>query len=131
MRDYNPKLGLYVLPDNLWRQTIAMIRDYYRLKTEYEDRLGEGMSPRSDVPPAGITNKTGDPTGVKAIKLSSIAERIRAVDKAKLHIPYEYMDGIWNHIMYRRRFPGDADRSTYTRWQQRFVFEVARNMHWI
>ena len=107
-----------------------MIRDYYRLKAEYNDRIDEGMSPDSEVP-GGKTNKTGDPTGMKAIKLSSIAERIRAVDKAKLVVPCEYMDGIWKHIIYRSRFPGDADRSTYTRWQQRFVFEVARNMHWI
>ncbi len=107
-----------------------MIRDYYRLKTEYDDRLGEGMSPDSEVP-GNKTNKTGDPTAMKAIKLSSIAERIRAVDKAKLAIPYEYMDGVWNHVVYRQRFPFDADRRTYTRWQQRFVFEVARNMHWI
>ena len=131
MRDYTSGQGIYVLPDNLWRQTIAMIRDYGRLKTEYEDRLGEGMSPGSDDVPSGKTNKTGDPTGMKAIKLSSIAERIRAIEKAKLIVPYEYMDGIWIHILYRRRFPGDADRSTYTRWQQRFVFEVAKNMYWI
>ena len=121
---------MYVLPNNLWRQTISMIRDYYRLSTEYNDRLDEGMSPGSEAP-GGKTNKTGDPTSMKAIKLSSIAERIRAVDKARLVIPYEYMDGIWRHIIYRSRFPGDADRSTYTRWQQRFVYEVARNMHWI
>ena len=107
-----------------------MIRDYYRLNAEYNDRIDEGMSPGSETP-GGKTNKTGDPTGMKAIKLSSIAERIRAVDKAKLAIPYEYMDGVWDHIIYRRRFPGDADRRTYTRWQQRFVYEVARNMHWI
>ena len=130
MKDYAPKRGLYVLPDNLWRQTISMIRDYDRLTAEYDDRLGEGMSPGSEEP-GGKTNRTGDPTGMKAVKLSSIAERIRAVDKAKLNIPYEYMEGIWNHIIYKRRFPFDADRSTYTRWQQRFVFEVARNMHWI
>ena len=130
MKDYTPKRGLYVLSNNLWKQTISMIRDYNRLTAEYIDRLGEGMSPGSEEP-GGKTNRTGDPTGMKAIKLSSIAERIRAVDKAKLIVPYEYMDGIWNHILYRRRFPYDADRSIYTRWQQRFVFEVARNMHWI
>lgn len=130
MRDYNPIKGIYVLPNNLWRQTISMIRDYYRLNAEYNDRIDEGMSPGSETP-GGKTNKTGDPTGMKAIKLSSIAERIRAVEKARLAIPYEYMDGVWEHIMYRSRFPGDADRSTYTRWQQKFVYEVARNMHWI
>ena len=114
MRDYNPIKGMYVLPNNLWRQTISMIRDYYRLNAEYNDRIDEGMSPGSETP-GGKTNKTGDPTGMKAIKLSSIAERIRAVEKARLAIPYEYMDGVWEHIMYRSRFPGDADRSTYTR----------------
>lgn len=130
MRDYNPIKGMYILPNNLWRQTISMIRDYDRLKTEYDDRIGEGMSPGSEEA-SGKTYKTGDPTGVKAIKLSSISERIRAVEKAMLWIPYEYREGIWNHIIYRSRFPGDADRSTYTRWQQRYVFEVAKNMHWV
>ena len=130
MRDYNPTKGMYVLPNNLWRQTISMIRDYKRLVIEYNDRMDEGMSIGNETP-GGKTNSTGDPTSAKAIKLSSISERIRAVERAKLIIPYEYMDGIWRHIIYRRRFPDDADRSTYTRWQQRFVYEVAKNMHWI
>ena len=131
MREYTPKSGSYVLPENLWRQTISLIRDYHRLKSEYGDRVDEGMSPSTSELPAGKTNKTGDPTAVKALKLSSIAERIRAIEKGMLWIPYEYREGIWNHIMNRRYFPKDADRSTYTRWQQRYVYEVARYMHWI
>lgn len=131
MRDYqSTKNNQYYMDDRLWRKTLFVIRDYYRLKAEYDDRLGEGMSSGSEVP-TGKTNRTGDPTGLKAVKLAVISEQIRAIEKARLMIPYEYMDGIWDNIQYYSRYPTNADRHTYGRWKRIFVWEVAKNLHWI
>lgn len=101
------------------------------MKTEYEDRIDEGMSVEPDAPPGGKTYKTGDPTGMKAIKLSVLAEQIRAIEKARMVIPDEYMPGIWNNIMDHVPYPNDAHYKTYGSWKARFVYEVARNMNWI
>lgn len=132
MRDYQRKRNnAYVMPTDLWYRTLYFIRGYDRMKAKYDDRIDAGMSVRSDEPPAGKTFKTGDPTGMKAVKLADLAEQIRAIDKAKLVIPYEYMDGVWQNIMTREPYPRDAHPKTYGHWKGRFVYEVARNMNWI
>ena len=131
MRDYQPrKDNQYYMDDRLWRKTHFVIRDYYRLKTEYEDRIGEGMSIGTEVS-GGKTNRTGDPTAIKAVKLAVISEQIRAIEKAKLAIPYEYMDGIWDNIQYYSRYPDYADRHTFGRWKRIYVWNVARYLNWI
>lgn len=118
------------MDDRLWRKTLFVIRDYDRLKTEYNDRIDEGMSPGSDTP-GGKTNRTGDPTGMKAVKLAVISEQIRAIEKAKLVIPYAYMEGVWNSIQYGTKYPAYADRHTFGRWKRIYVWEVAKNLNWI
>lgn len=130
MRDYQRvRNNPYVLPWNLYREMLYAIRDYERLVDEYENRIEEGMSPGSDTPSGGKTNKTGDPTGMKVIKLSEISKRILSIDKAKMVIPQEYMDGVWNNIVKGKAYPRDADPRTYGRWKSRFVYEVARNLN--
>lgn len=131
MRDYQPrKNNQYWMDDRLWRKTLFLIRDYDRLTTEYNDRIGEGMSPGTESS-GGKTNQTGDPTGMKAIKLAVISEQIRAIEKARLKIPFEYMEGVWDNIQYYTRYPVYADRHTFGYWKRRFVYEVAKNMNWI
>ena len=132
MRDYQrTRRNPYILPSDLWHRTLYFIRGYDRMREEYDDRIEEGMSPGSDGVPGGKTYRTGDPTGMKAIKLSVLGEQIRAIEKAKLVVPYEYMDSIWDNIMTRNPYPNDAHRNTYGYWKGRFVYEVARNMNWI
>lgn len=132
MRDYQRRRNnIYVLPSDLWYRTLYLIRGYDRMKEEYEDRIEEGMSADSDTIPAGKTFKTGDPTGSKAVKLSELAQQIRAIEKAKIVIPYEYMEGVWDNIMTHDPYPPDAHPKTYGHWKGRYVYEVARNMNWI
>ena len=132
MRDYQRKRNnAYVMPTDLWYRTLYFIRGYDWMKAKYDDRIDAGMSVRFDEPPAGKTFKTGDPTGMKVVKLANLAEQIRAIDKAKLVIPYEYMDGVWQNIMTEKPYPRDAHQKTYGHWKARFVYEVARNMNWI
>ncbi len=132
MRDYQRKRNnRYKLPADLWYRTLYFIRGYERMRAEYDERIDEGMSIGSDSAPVGKTNRTGDPTAAKAMKLSDLSEQVRAIERARLAIPYEYVEGIWNNIMNHDPYPRDADPRTYGTWKARFVYEVAKNMRWI
>lgn len=132
MRDYQRRRNnIYVLPSDLWYRTLYLIRGYDRMKEEYEDRIEEGIGIDTENVPSGKTYKNGDPTGIKAVKFSKLAGQIRAIEMAKLVVPYEYMDGVWNNIMTHDPYPPDANPRTYGRWKGRYVYEVARNMDWI
>lgn len=128
MRDYQrEKNNQWVLPHNLYRQTLWLIRDYGRLKEDYTDTLEESHAPEG----GGHGSKPGDPTGALVCRLENMHDRIRAVEKAREEIPEEYFEGIWNQIVHNRRYPDDADRHTYGRWKARFVWLVAHYLKWI
>lgn len=127
MRDYQKKKNNpYKLPKFLYKQTLNLIRDYYRLKEEYDDMLNSSTNAS-----AGKGSMPGDPTGAKVIKLEKLSERISAIEKAKRNIANEYEQGVWNNIVHEAAYPNDADRRTYGRYKARFIFEVAKNMNWI
>lgn len=128
MSDYQrqSRKNVYRLPKAAWMGALYLIRNYDTMKKLYDERLEEGYSIATDAP-SGKTNRITDPTGMKAQKLSDLADDIRAIEKAKLVIPAEYMDGVWDSIVYRKRFPDDAHPNTYGNWRARFVYEVARN----
>ncbi len=124
-RDYQRIQGnRWVLPRNLYRQTLYAIRDYPRIKEEYEDLL-QGSPADMDGQPKG--NNVGDPTAVTAVKAEKLHNQIKAIDNAKKVIPPEYMQGVWNNILYSCPYPDDADRTTYWRHKSHFVYEVAKN----
>ena len=66
MRDYQRTKGKYILPREVYHQTIWIIRDYYRLKEEAEAILHESPGP-SDGQPHGM-NGISDPNASKAIR---------------------------------------------------------------
>jgi len=127
VRDYQKKKNNpWRLPKYLYKQTLNLIRDYHRLKEEYEDALHSSPQDSS----GGRSSMPGDPTGAKVIKLEKLYERIQAIEKAKREIPEEYMQGVWNSIVHGAAYPADADRTTYWRYKAKFVYQVAENMHW-
>lgn len=129
MRDYQRSINNpYHMPNNLYRQTLAMIRDYYRLVEEYDSMLTESGSP-ADGQPRG--SKIGDPTGNLVIRLHNTSARIEAIEKARRGIAPEYMEGVWKSIQYRERYPNDAGRNTYGRWKAKYIWLVAHHMGWI
>ena len=94
MRDYQREYkNPYWMRNTLYYEILWIIRGYEDLKKEYNDRIEEGMSPGTESS-GGKTNQTGDPTGMKAIKLTVISEQIRAIEKARLVIPFQYMEGM-------------------------------------
>ena len=84
-RDYQRiKNNKYILPRNLYRHTLYVIRDYDRIRLEYEDML-QLPAVRSDGQPKG-TDKS-DPTALTAARAEKYHDIISAVDKAKKKYP--------------------------------------------
>lgn len=128
VRDYQKKKNNpWRLPKFLYKQTLNLIRDYHRLKEEYEAAIESGPQGTA----GGRSSMPGDPTGAKVIKLEKLYERLCSIEKAKKEIPEEYMQGVWNSIVHGAAYPNDADRTTYWRYKAKFIYQVAENMHWI
>jgi hypothetical protein len=126
MRDYQRTKGKYILPREVYHQTIWIIRDYYRLKEEAEAILHESPGP-SDGQPHGM-NGISDPNAAKAIQRERLVAKTDAIDKALACLPAEYRAGVWQNILYYMPMPMDAGRATYGRWKARFVWEVANSL---
>lgn len=124
---YQPmKNNRYYLPKNLYMRTVYLIRDYIRLKEEYDDMLDESFSGE------GLGGSTiSDPTPVRAAKVYECARCIRAITDALSVIPEDYRSGVFENIVFGERYPDYAAVSTWSRNRSRFIYEVARNMNWI
>ena len=127
MKDYQRQKGnRYILPRTLYHQTVWQIRDYYRLK-EQADAILEESPPPPDGQPHGTS--IGDQVAVKAIRRETMLSTVRVIEKEKQMIPKEYLDGVWNNILFGTAYPDDADRSTYGRYKSKFVYSVARGLY--
>ena len=128
MKDYVPTKGKYVIPKAVWNRTLWLIRDYDRMKLEADVIL---TSFGGSIIAAGGTSGVSDPVARKAILRSNYLEAIRAIERSLEDIPECYRKGIWNSIQHRDRYPLDADRTTYSRYKQRYIERVAEAMHYI
>lgn len=124
MRDYQRQRGNpYLLPHNVYKQVLYMVKDYDRLRAEREDILqasptGEGM-PRSTEP--------SNSTAQKVERLDRISEQLRAIEGALHQIPEEYRRGVWSNIVYGSPYPiMMASEKTWKRWRARYIWNVAR-----
>ena len=128
-RDYQPqKNNPYLLPQPLYRMTLAFIRDHERKRSTYEE-----LATASPPPPDGLPRGTavGNPTERSGLRRFELWLAISAVEDALLTIPAEYRDGVYRNIVYYRRYPDDAAPSTYKRYKQKFIHQVAHNMFWV
>lgn len=126
MRDYIPKsCGL---PDNLANQVMWLIRDYERMKLEYDNAIWDSPGP-PDGQPRG--SNTSDTTSKEAIKRAELFKKIQAIEQSKLEIPEQYREGIWNNIVYRTPYPSIAGRTTWWTYKTKFLCKVAEKLYWI
>lgn len=134
-KTYQPhKNNKYWLPHHLYMQTLYLIRDYDRLQREYHDLIDE--TAKSDGQPRA--SGPGDPTGKKAIKLESTAEKLRAVEQSSIMVPEEYRNHVMANVMYGSPFPRSnssgrdiASKNTWSIHRCRFIYHVAERMRWI
>lgn len=127
MRDYQAKKrNPYYLEHTLYRRVLALVRDYPRMVQMRESIIYE--SPEG----AGGGRVPGKPTESKALRMATLSDDIRAIERALDKIPREYRQGVMDNVLCDRRMddlPGA--RSTWSRWRGRFLWHVAKNMRWL
>lgn len=114
------------LPHPTYMRVIYAIRDYGRIKAEYES-----IAESSPAPPDGMPRGTdrSDPTAAKAIRLEDLGRQMRAIEAGLSVIPEEYRKQIYNNIVYR--IPYDTrytSYGTYRYWKQKMIVTISREM---
>lgn len=128
MRDYQPKRNNpYWLPSAVYFQSLYAVRDYDRLRNEYDIILHGSPPSVGDGQPRGT--KPTDPVERKAEKLAGISEKLSAIERALDQLPQEYRRGVFNNVRYGTRYPYTASDGTWSRWRRRFLYFVANNLH--
>lgn len=131
MRDYQAQRNNpYWLQRSLYRRTLALIRDYDRMKEIHDDIPEQGKSV-SDVDGMPHSGNLHDDVFSKVADMSVYWEDMKAVEEALNLLPEEYRNGVWNNIVKNERYPDDANPKTYRRYKQTFIWHVARNKGWI
>ena len=126
MRDYIPqKQDKYWLPANVYRQAKYAVRDYDRLKAEYNELLlpsvtGEG---------GGHGSTPGNPTENSAMRRAQLSDRLTAIDRAVAQIPEEYRRGLLDNIMYGAACPYSAGIATWSRQRRKLLYFVAKYLN--
>lgn len=129
MRDYQQKStrNPYYLPHTVYRRALALVRDYPRMCRTREEIILSSSEGR------GGGSGPGRPTEVKALKIASIDDDIRAVERALAKVPQEYRQGILDNILYgipQDRLP-NAARRTWSTWRARFLYQLAHAKRWL
>lgn len=129
LRDYQPyKNNKYLLPQPLYRMTLAFVRDYPRKLAEYNN-IVEASPPPPDGQPRPSAKSA--PTERDGIRRAELGTSIKAIETALATVPAEYQKGVWENIILYKRYPDDADPRTYRRYKQKFIYYVAHNMFWV
>lgn len=126
MRDYYLKNS--DMPEDLYRHTLWMIKGYDRMKEEYDNAIWDSPEP-PDGQPRG--SNAGDPTSREGLKRAELFRKLQAIEQAKLSLPEDYRDGVWNNVLYKTPYPKSAHRKTWWQYKTAFILRVARNMYWI
>ena len=67
-------------------------------------------------------------TGNKATEIANLSRRIDAIVSAFDAVPEQYRKGIEDKLIYDVPYSDDYHPNTWKRWQQVFIFNVAKNL---
>lgn len=121
MRDYLPKT--YSLPKAVYYQALYAVRDYDRLRAEYDDILHASAAPPDGLPHG---SGSGQPVMDKALRLNAISTKLTAIERALSGIPPEYRRGVLDNVRYQAPYPYTASYPTWSRWRRRFLWLAAK-----
>lgn len=129
MKEYQPKKNnKHQLPDNLYMRTVYLIRDYDRLKMEYESLPWESPDPLDGMPSG---TKTSNPTEDKGLRMATIFGELKAIEQARFRIPEEYRQEVFENVKNKEPYPIGASYATWRRYRQQYIYQVAKNMRWV
>ncbi|MCQ4637138.1 hypothetical protein NE619_10410 [Anaerovorax odorimutans] len=118
----------YQLPRAVRMQVIWLVRDYERMKLEYDNAIWTGCGPMDGLPRG---NRIGNPTERDALKRIDLSKRIEAIEQALNTVPEEYRKGVWDNLVDRAKYPIDAGSATYARHKGKFLYRIAKNLYFI
>ncbi|MBR5517021.1 MAG: hypothetical protein IKU53_03520 [Firmicutes bacterium] len=131
MREYQLKrLKDYKLPETVYRQALWAIKDVNRLKDELNRTIEDidSIHSPSFVGESRASGMYSDITANKAEKIISLSSRIENIENALFAIPEKYRSGICNKLMNGGAFGDCYHPNTWKKWQQVYIFHVAKNL---
>ena len=130
-REYQvKKLKDYVLPEAVYRQALWAVKDLNRLK----EQLNEEVENVDNIHSPDFFNESvgkgfySDLTGKKAEKLITLTNRIEAIENALFSIPEKYRRGMIEKLANGGMFEDRFHPNTWKRWQQIYIYHVAKNL---
>lgn len=128
MRDYQRiKNNPYYLPRDVYRLTLSFIRSYPQLKDKLDAVINESPAPPDGMPRG---SSVGDPTEKRAERIEPLTGDIRIIERALELAPLDYQRPILDSIIYYKPYPQWADRTTFSRWKQRVIYDVYVKKFW-
>lgn len=118
----------YLLPKTLYYRVLWLIRDYERLKAERNEII-YSYNCQQDGLPKGSTMDS--PTEQRALKLERLSRELEAIDQALLQVDLDMRNSILENIYYQIPYPHYPIRWTWQRQKQKFVYNVAKNLHFL
>lgn len=130
-REYQArKAKPFILPETVYRQALWAVKDVNRMK----DELAKLSDDIDTLHRPGIVRECAsrgyysDSTANKAQKMVMIENRLDAIDNALLQIPEKYRIGIQRKLCDGEKYGEQFHLNTWKRWQQVFIYHVAKNL---
>ena len=110
---------------HVYQRTISTIRSFRRTKDMYMSIIDLDAVASDGMPHGTVISDT---TGSKAMRVERYMEELDAIEAAIMSVPSLYRAGVWAHCIDGKDFPTDADRKTYSKWKQCFIYHAAENL---
>lgn len=130
-REYQLKrMTNYVLPETVYRQALWAVKDLKRLKEE----LYKAMEEVDNIHSPNFFNESmgsgfySDITAKKADKLVTLTNRIDSIEAALYTVPERYREGIKNRLVEGIAYGDEYHPNTWKKWQQVYIYNVAKNL---
>ena len=130
-REYQLKrMKNYVLPETVYRQALWAVKDLNRLKEE----LNKAVENVDNIHSPNFFNESigsgyySDITAKKADKLIALTNRIESIEAALFSIPEKYREGIKQKLVDGKSYGDEFHPNTWKKWQQVYIYNVAKNL---
>lgn len=133
MENYQQKrMKAFVLPETVYRQALWAVKDVPRMKKALKEAVEkEGALPKTefDVLRVCESNTQGNSiTERRAAQVVNLSMKIDAIESAFVKIPEKYREGIRGKLMEGKPYGDECHSNTWKKWQQMYIFYVAKNL---